>query len=134
MGGMGALAALIASACISASVSYASPPNIGAPHIPWIHAGPVSGYLFYYGASGPWKTQPDRVLITPSGGISGSYATKILWRVRGASTRVTLVGQRLDGVGRFRQRFPVLGGGYVPSIVAVTKRRAVGASQSAAGS
>ncbi len=120
MRGMGALVALIASACISAPVSYGAPLDIGAPRIPWIHAGSVSGYLFYYGASGPWKTQPDRVLITPRGGIPGSYATKILWHVRSASATVTLVGQRLDGIGRFRQRFPVTGGsGYFPSIVVV---------------
>ena len=118
MRGMGALAALIASACISAPVSYSAPPDVDGPHIPWIHAGPVSGYLFYYGATGPWKTEPDRVLITPGGGISGSYATKILWHVRGGSTTVTLVGQRLDGIGRFRQRFPVTGG-FFPSILNV---------------
>ncbi len=116
---MGALALLMASACISAPVSYASPPDLGAPSIPWIHAGPVSGYLFYYGASGPWKTQPDRVLITPRGGIPGGYQTKILWHVRGGSGTITLVGRRLDGANRFRQRFPGISGGYFPSIVVV---------------
>jgi hypothetical protein len=117
---MGVLAALVASACISAPVSYATPPDRGAPSIPWIHAGPIFGYLFYYGASGPWKTQPDRVLITTRGGIPGGYQTKILWHVRGGrSGRVTIVGRRLDAPGRFRQRFPAIGGGYVPSIVSV---------------
>src|SRR6266568_8489522 len=82
---MGVLAALAASACISAPVSYAAPPDVGAPHIPWVHAGPVVGYLFYYGAPGPWKTQTDRVLVTPGGGITGQYATKILWHVKGGS-------------------------------------------------
>jgi hypothetical protein len=119
MGDMGALAVLMASACISAPVSYAAPPDSGAPSIPWIHAAPVSGYLFYYGASGPWKTQPDRVLITPRGGIPGGYRTKILWHVRGGSGTITLVGRRLDAAGRFRQRFPAIGGGYFPSIVVV---------------
>ena len=105
MGDMGALAVLVASACISASVSYAAPPDPAAPSIPWIHAGPISGYLFYYSASGPWKRQPDRVLITPGGGPPGGYATKILWHVRGSSARITLVGKQLDGAGRFTQRY-----------------------------
>jgi hypothetical protein len=115
---MAALVALIASACISAPVSYAGWPDVGAPHIPWIQAGPVTGYLFYYGAPGPWKTQRDRVLITPGGGVADSYNTKILWHVRGGSSAVKLVGQRLDGIGRFSQRFPA-SGGYFPSIVNV---------------
>ena len=38
-------------------------------------AGPVVGYLFYYGADGPWKTQPDRVLISTHGQASGGGAT-----------------------------------------------------------
>lgn len=118
-GGMGALAVLMSSACISASVSYAAPPDPRAPRIPWIHAGPVSGYLFYYGATGPWKTLPGRVFITPHGGPPGGYATKILWHVRGGSATVTVVGQRLDAPGRFRQRFPGIGGGYFPSILSV---------------
>jgi len=120
-GGMGALAVLVASACISASVSYGTPPDPGAPHIPWIHAGPVSGYLFYYSESGPWKTQPDRVFITPRGGIPGvgGYATKILWHVRGARGALILSGLRLDAPGRFRQRFPAISGSYFPSILSV---------------
>jgi hypothetical protein len=116
---MGALAVLMASACIGASVSYAAPLDRDAPVIPWIHAGPVSGYLFYYLAGGPWKSRPDRLLIAAGGGIPGGYRTKILWHVRGGSARLTLVGRRLDGAGGFRQRFPATGGGYFPSIVVV---------------
>jgi hypothetical protein len=116
---MGALAALVASACIAAPVSTAAPPDSGAPTIPWIHAGPVSGYLFYYGANGPWKTQPERVMITAGGGVPGGYATKILWHVRGGSLSVSLVGRRLDGPGRFTQHFSGVGGGFFPSIVVV---------------
>jgi hypothetical protein len=116
---MGALSVLVASACISAPVSYAAPPDFGAPSIPWIHAGPISGYLFYYGAPGPWASQPDRVLITPRGGIPGGYRTKILWHVRGGSGTITLNGRRLDKTGRFRQQFPAISGGYFPSIVVV---------------
>lgn len=48
-----------------------------------MRAGAVYGYLFYYGADGPWKTQRSRVLITTRGGVPGGYATKILWHVRG---------------------------------------------------
>jgi hypothetical protein len=121
---MGALAALIASACISAPVSYAAPLDHGAPHIPWIHAGPVTGYLFYYGAAGPWKTKPDRVLITTGGGRHGGYTTKILWHVRGGSDGVRIVGTGLDGQGHFRQAFsatPTGGGSYFPSIITVPK-------------
>lgn len=116
---MGAFGALIASACISASVSYATPPDPGAPSIPWVHAGPITGYLFYYASSGPWKTQPDRVLIATRGGIPGGYRTKVLWHVRGGAGTVMLIGRRLDGPGEFRQRFLSISGGYFPSIVVV---------------
>ena len=115
---MTALAAFAASACLSAPVSYGTPPNAGAPAIPWIHAGPVVGYLFYYGAEGPWKSQTARALITTRGGPEGGYATKILWHVRGGSRRVTVVGARLDGAGRFTQRFSA-SGAFFPSIVVV---------------
>jgi hypothetical protein len=109
----------MAAACIGAPVSYGTPPDPGAPAIPWIHAGPVYGYLFYYSATGPWKTQPERAFITPHGGPPGRYVTKILWHVRGGLAAVTLVGQRLDAPGRFRQRFPAIGGGYFPSVLSV---------------
>ena len=115
---MPVLAALVASACLSAPVHYGPPPTSGAPPIPWFHAGPVTGYLFYYGADGPWKTQTDRALITTGGGPPGGYATKILWHVRRGSGRMTLRGTRLDGPGRFTQRFRASGSDY-PSIVAV---------------
>ena len=116
------LAAFVASACLSAPVSYAAPRDTGAPAIPWIHAGPVSGYLFYYGASGPWKAEADRVLITTGGGLAGRYATKILWHVRRGSASLTIAGQRLDGVGRFRQRLTSVGNSYFPSIVTVPNK------------
>lgn len=118
---MGALALLAASACLSAPVTYALPSDPGAPAgVPWVRAGAVYGYLFYYGADGPWKTQRSRVLITTRGGVPGGYATKILWHVRDGSSVVTVSGRRLDGPGRFRQRFPATstggGGGWFPSI------------------
>jgi hypothetical protein len=119
MSAMGALAVLMAAACISAPVSYAISPDSGAPSIPWIHAGPISGYLFYYSAKGPWQTLRDRVLITTRGGISGGYRTKILWHVQAGSNAITLNGRRLDEPGRFRQRFATSGGGYFPSVVVV---------------
>lgn len=115
---MTALAALFSAACLSAPVSYGTPPNAGAPVIPWIHAGPVTGYLFYYGADGPWKTQPARALIATRGGPLGGYATKILWHVRGGSSLLTIAGVRLDAAGRFTQRFPASGSFY-PSLVVV---------------
>lgn len=111
---------LAASACISALVTYSLPSDPGAPAgVPWIHAGPVYGYLFYYEAAGPWKSQTDRVMITPGGGIPGQYATKILWHVPGGSGIVSIDGQRLDGRGHFRQRFSVTGRNDYPSIVHV---------------
>lgn len=120
---MAALAALVASACLSAPVSYTAPPDASAPKIPWIHAGPVVGYLFYYGASGPWKTETDRVLITPGGRVPGTGATtKILWQVRGGNGGLRVIGTRLDAPGHFRQGFSATktgGGNYFPSIVNV---------------
>jgi len=116
---MGALAALISSACISAAVSYTAPLDPGAPHIPWLSAGPVSGYLFYYGADGPWREKPERVIITTGGGPAGGFATKILWHVRGGAATLRLTGRRLDGSGRFTQTFPAIGGGFFPSTVVV---------------
>jgi hypothetical protein len=116
---MPALAALLAStACLTAPVSYGAPPDAGAPRIPWVRSGPVTGYLFYYGAPGPWRTSTERVLISTGGGPPSGYATKILWHVRGGAGSVTIAGTRLDGVGRFTQRFPA-SGGFFPSIVDV---------------
>lgn len=118
------LAALVASACVSAPVSYTNPPDAGAPNIPWIHAGAAVGYLFYYGVDGPWKTTIDRVLITTGGGPRNGYSTKILWHVRGGAGGISVIGKRLDGPGRFRQSFPATptgGGTYFPSIVNVPR-------------
>jgi hypothetical protein len=109
-----ALVALFASACISAPVSYAPPPDPGAPTIPWIRAGAVTGYLYYYGSNGPWNEQRERVTI-PTGGRGGGFVTKILWRVRGGYGRVTLTGRQLDGVGRFTQTYKGIQGSYFPS-------------------
>jgi hypothetical protein len=58
-------------------------------------------------------------LITPDGGVTGGYATKILWHIPGGSAVVTINGQRLDAPGRFRQRFPVSGHDDYPSIVRI---------------
>lgn len=120
--GMGVLAAFAASACIGAPVSYAVPPDVGAPHIPWVHAGAVVGCLFYYGANGPWKATTDRALTTTGDGRQSGYATKILWRVRGGRGNVSVIGTQLDGPGHFRQSFsatPTGGGAFFPSIVKV---------------
>jgi hypothetical protein len=119
---MAALAALVASACVSAPVSYAAPPDHGAPAIPWIHAGAVNGYLFYYRAEGPWKRLTNRVVIATGGGPRTGYATKILWHVTGGASGVSITGRRLNGPGRFHQSFsatPTGGGSYFPSIVTV---------------
>jgi hypothetical protein len=62
------------------------------------------------------------VLITTGGGLAGRYATKILWHVRHGSPSLTIVGQRLEGVGRFRQRLTSVGHGYFPSIVTVPNK------------
>ncbi len=110
---MFALAALIASACVSAPVSYAPPPDRGGPDIPWIRSGPVTGYLFYYGATGPWKEQRERVIV-PTNGRGPGYSAKILWRVRGGWGRVTLTGHRLDGAGTSVRTFKAAGG-FFPS-------------------
>jgi hypothetical protein len=100
-------------------VSYTPPPDRGAPPLPWIRAGAVTGYLFYYPISGPWKAQPDRVMI-PTHGVSGpgSY-TKILWHVRGGYGRVRFIGQQLDGTGSFTQTYRGIPGGYFPSYLIV---------------
>jgi hypothetical protein len=117
---MAPFAALLASACVSAQVSYAPPPDVGAPSIPWIRSGPVTGYLFYYSPDGPWKEQRNRVLIATRGRGPG-YRTKILWHVRDGFRRVTLTGRRLDGAGRFRQTYPGIRGSYFPSFLIVPR-------------
>lgn len=115
---MTALVALLASACISAPVSYAPPPDRDAPAVPWIRAGAVAGYLFYYAGEGPWRVQRDRVAI-PTHGKGAGFSTKILWRVRGGYGRATFTGRRLDGPGRFTQTFKGISNGYFPSRLTV---------------
>jgi hypothetical protein len=83
----------------------------------------VVGYLIYYGADGPWKAQAERVLISTHGRASGGGATKILWRMRGGSKAVRIVGKQLDAAGSFRQQFPATpsgGDAFIPSIINVS--------------
>jgi hypothetical protein len=59
------------------------------------------------------------VLIPTHGHAAAGGATKILWRVRGGSRTVRIIGRRLDGAGSFRQQFastPSGGGTLFPSI------------------
>jgi hypothetical protein len=118
---MGALATLLASACLSAPVNYGPAPTPSAPQLPWVRSGPVVGYLDYYGAPGPWQQQHDRVLI-PVGGSGPGFSSKIVWYVPGGGSRITLWGQRLDGVGRSVSLQRVVGGpggGYVATITVI---------------
>ena len=60
--------------------------------------------------------RPRRMLVSSTG------ATKILWRVRGGSRVVRIIGKRLDAAGSFRQQFPATpsgGGAFFPSIINV---------------
>jgi hypothetical protein len=115
---MGLAALVLASLCVAAPVSYSSPPDRGAPAIPWVHAGPVSGYLFYYGAPGPWRSERQRAIVATRGGGPG-FGTKILRHVQGGYGRVIVSGSRLDGDGRFRQSYEAIPGGYLPSYLIV---------------
>lgn len=117
---MSALAILLASACLSAPVSYGPAPTPGnAPQqVPWVRSGAIVGYLFYYGSPGPWQQQRDRVLI-PVGGSGPGFSSKILWYVPGGRGRITITGRRLDGEGRsvFVQKVAEgPGGGYFATI------------------
>jgi len=115
---VGVLALLLASGCLGAPVSYAAPPDRGAPAIPWVHAGAVSGYLFYYGAAGPWRADRVPAIVATHGGGPG-FSTKILWHVKGGYGRVIVSGSQLDGDGRFRQSYKGIPGSYFPSYLIV---------------
>ncbi|HEY3185040.1 MAG TPA: hypothetical protein VGJ77_19520 [Gaiellaceae bacterium] len=115
---MGLVALVLASLCVAAPVSYSAPPDRGAPAIPWVHAGSVSGYLFYYGAPGPWRSDRERAIVATRGGGPG-FSTKILWHVQGGYGRVIVIGSRLDGAGRFRQSYQGIAGSYFPSYLIV---------------
>jgi hypothetical protein len=119
---MGALALLLGSVCLSAPVSYGPPATPGnAPNVPWVRSGAVVGYLFYYGATGPWQQQRDRVLI-PVGGSGPGFSSKILWYVPGGGGRITIWGRRLDGSGTsvsVQRIGGSAGGGYFPTITVV---------------
>jgi hypothetical protein len=106
--------------CISAAVhGSGQPPTPGnAPRqLPWIRSGPVIGYLFYYTRQLAAE-YPDQVAIY-AGGSGHGVNTKILWYAPARSGKLTLVGRRLDGDGRFVQTFTGIGGNYFPSIVVV---------------
>jgi hypothetical protein len=105
-------------ACAGAHVSYAPPPDRQAPKLPWVRAGTVTGYLFYYSAPGPWKTRPSAAIIATRGGTA-SFNTKILWRIRGGYGEAVVTGRQLDGDGRFTQRFRGVPGSQFPSTVVV---------------
>jgi hypothetical protein len=116
---VGALVGIVlASVCLAAPVSYAPPQDRGVPRIPWVHAGPVTGYLFYYGSAGPWRTDTERALVPTQGGGPG-FETKVLWHVDGGYGRVVVAGTRLDGPGRFRQTYKGIPGSNFPSYLQV---------------
>ena len=104
--------------CAATGIRY-TPTAIGIPHV---DAGRVTGHLFYY--TGP--TLMDGRVNSSDGlviYVRGRWAlgsTKILWSLgRGAGTTLRVVGERLDGAGRFSQRLRSSGGGDFPSIVSV---------------
>jgi hypothetical protein len=111
-----ATATTSAASCAATRVHYErSREGSALPDLPWIAVGRGAnrtvGYLFYYGTSVLGDSRFNRssgVTIPvggtiPAGDTSPAASAKILWFTRGkASSRLLLVGRRLDGPGTFR--------------------------------
>jgi hypothetical protein len=109
------LAAAVLVGCPATTVHYGATP-IGTP---WARSGAVTANIFAYSGNmlmdGRVNGSDGLVLYTHGG--TGNPAMKVLWTTRAAAARLTIVGSRLDGAGRFAQRFN--GGREVPSIVRI---------------
>ena len=90
--------------------------------MPWVEdsVGSVTGSLFYY--TPPLRRHVHAIIGTRGQAESG-VVTKILWWVQGkGSPTLTIVGNRTDGAGSFRQTItgPSLGDNTTfPSLVKV---------------
>lgn len=111
------LAAWTAAACLAAPVHFAPSRTPGAPRVPWVKAGPIDGYLFYYAAFAP--PAPARATIYTRGRTPSNGGTKILWYARRGGFRLTVRGTRLDAPGSFVQRFQPAQNGFYSSITVV---------------
>jgi hypothetical protein len=113
--------------CSTATVHYGGVPaaarKAGIPSgVPWVEdsVASVTGSLFYYT---PTLRRRAGAIIGTLGQAESETATKILWWVHGkGSPTLTIVGNRTDGAGSFRQTItgPSLGDSTTfPSIVKV---------------
>src|SRR5437763_5128497 len=101
--------------CPATTVHYGSTP-IGTP---WARSGSVTANVFAYSGSMLMDSRvngSDGLVLYTRGG-TGNPAMKVLWTARASAARLTIVGKRLDGAGRFEQRFR--GAREVPSIVRI---------------
>jgi hypothetical protein len=109
------LAAAALLGCPATTVHY-GPTPIGTP---WARSGAITANVFAYGGNmlmdGRVNGSDGLVLYTHGG--TGNPAMKVLWTTRAPGVRLAVVGSRLDGAGRFAQRFN--GGREVPSIVRI---------------
>lgn len=86
-------------------------------YLPWVAAGPgktrLVGHLWSHTAQlGDGRINRSDGFVVPAG-----VPQKILWSLRGGAraSRLEIAGRRLDGVGSFRSRFGIAGGGTFPS-------------------
>lgn len=106
------------SACAATTVQYTST-RTGLPHV---DARGLTGNLFYYAGPTSMDGRVNRSdgLVIYAGSRSARLPMKILWTIpRGAGRILRISGRRLDGDGRFVERWRSVGGGRFPAIVAV---------------
>ncbi len=109
------ITARVVAAWLAALVHFGPSRTPAAPQVPWVQAGRVQGYLFYYSSFS--KPQPGRALIYTGGRTPSGGATKILWYVPRGGLWLTVRGLRLDGPGTFSDRFRIVGNYFYPSVI-----------------
>jgi hypothetical protein len=110
------IAAWTAAACIAAQVHFAPSRTPAAPGVPWVRAGPIEGYLFYYSTFG--SSPPPRAVIYTDG-ETPTGRTKILWYARRGALWMTVRGTRLDAPGSFVERLRMAQNYFYPSIIEI---------------
>jgi hypothetical protein len=111
------IASYAAAACLAALVHFSPSQTPAAPAVPWVQAGRIQGYLFYYSSFGP--TPPNRAWIYTHGRTPTGGTTKVLWYAPRGARWLRIRAKRLDGPGAFTDRFRVAQNWFYPSIVVV---------------
>jgi hypothetical protein len=106
--------------CAATAVHYGKAPGVAGAlaQLPWVSAGSLRGYLFYYrSVLGDGRVNAADGLVGYVGRSLSGVQMKILWVPRARAAKLVIAGRRLDGAGAFRHRLAPANDGSFPSIL-----------------